>query len=78
MIRTRKLSDRNRSAAEGRRVLQFTEEFDFNSSSNRKLVVAQVKHHIKTHNVEPVLVWVSLPCTGGTPCTKVRPGSCRS
>ena len=52
-----KLSDRTRHAAEGCQVLQFTEEFDFNSSSNRKLVIAHVKHHLKTHNVESVLVW---------------------
>ena len=57
---TSKLSDRTRPAAEGCRVLQFTEAFDFNSSSNRKLVIAQVKHHIKARNVESVLVWVEI------------------
>ena len=53
-------------------MLQFTEEFDFNSSSNRRLIIAQVKHHIQAHSVESVLVWVSLPCTGGTPWTYIN------
>ena len=51
-------------------VARITEEYDLNKSSTRKDVISLAKSCSK-HNI-PVLVWVSLPCTGGSSWSHVN------
>ena len=51
-------------------VARSTEEYDLNKSSTRKDVISLAKSCSK-HNI-PVLVWVSLPCTGGSSWSHVN------
>ena len=51
-------------------VARITEENDLNKSSTRKDVICLAKSCNK-HNI-PVLVWVSLPCTGGSSWSHVN------
>ena len=51
-------------------VARITEEYDLNKSITRKDVISLVRSCNK-HNI-PVLVWVSLPCTGGSSWSHVN------
>ena len=46
------------------KVIRITEKEDLNDPSTRKQVVSQCKEHRKLGH--PILIWTSLPCTGGT------------
>ena len=58
-----RLSDPSRLSAHGCRVVQFTKKHSLLDAKYREYVVNIVNSFPKTKNV---LVWVSLPCTGGT------------
>ena len=64
-----KLSDKSRRAAEGCRVLQFTLQNNINEEHNR-IEIASVLNGLP--RTCPVLVWTSIPCTGGTTWTYVN------
>ena len=64
-----KLSQTNRKWSEGCEVLQFTEEFDLNEVENQ-MRIAEYVNSFKG-DVKP-FIWISLPCTGGTPWTYIN------
>ena len=63
-----KLSQTNRKWSEGCEVLQFTKDFDLNEVDNQ-IRLAEYVNSIES-DVKP-WIWISLPCTGGTPWTYV-------
>jgi hypothetical protein len=64
-----KPSQTNRKWSEGCEVLQFTKEFDLNEIENQ-IEIAEYVNSFEG-DVKP-LIWISLPCTGGTPWTYIN------
>ena len=64
-----KLRQTNRKWSDGCEVLQFTKEFDLNEVENQ-MRIAEYVNSVKG-DVKP-LIWISLPCTGGTPWTYIN------
>ena len=64
-----KLSQTNRKWSDGCEVLQFTKEFYLNEIDNQIRVAEYVNSF--EGDVKP-LIWISLPCTGGTPWTYIN------
>ena len=64
-----KLSQTNRKWSDGCEVLQFTKEFDLNEVENQTRIASYVNPF--KGDVKP-LIWISLPCTGGTPWTYIN------
>ena len=64
-----KLSQTNRKWSEGCEILQFTKEFDLHEVENQM----RIAEHVNSFkgDVKP-LIWISLPCTGGTPWTYIN------
>ena len=67
-----KLSNKTRAASRGCEVLQFTRDNDLNKPANRRKMAREIKSFLRTHPVSAVLIWASLPCTGGTPWSFVN------
>ena len=63
-----KLGDTSRRPAFGCHVIRITQDDDILSHATRKRVVDEVKHvrSIGNKGSIPVLLWASIPCTGGT------------
>ena len=63
-----KLGDTSRRPAFGCHVIRITQDDDILSHATRKRVVDEVKHirSIGNKGFIPVLLWASIPCTGGT------------
>ena len=64
-----KLSDCSRQASKGCVVYQFTEQYSLLSEENRAELAHKVNQFPKS---KKVLLWLSLPCTGGTPWSYVN------
>ena len=64
-----KLSDCSRSKSKGCLVYQFTEENNLVSEDNRREIARKVNQFPKS---KLVLIWLSLPCTGGTTWTFIN------
>ena len=64
-----KLSDCSRSKSKGCLVYQFTEENNLLSEDNRREIARKVNQFPKS---KLVLIWLSLPCTGGTTWTFIN------
>jgi hypothetical protein len=64
-----KLSQTNRKWSDGCEVLQFTKEFYLNEIDNQIRVAEYVNSF--EGDVKP-LIWISLPCAGGTPWTYIN------
>ena len=63
------MSDCSRPASKGCLVYQFTEDFDLLSEDNRRKMASKVNQFPKS---KKVLLWMSLPCTGGTTWTFIN------
>ena len=63
-----KLGDRTRKFSKDCYVIRCTEDRDVTSRSNRMDIRNEVVHAINSSTVQPcpVLIWISIPCTGGT------------
>ena len=63
-----KLGDRTRKFSKDCYVIRCTEDRDVTSRSNRMDIRNEVANAISSSTVQhcPVLVWISIPCTGGT------------
>ena len=63
-----KLGDRSRKHSKDCYVIRCTEERDVTSRSNRMDIRNEVVQAIESSTVQPcpVLIWISIPCTGGT------------
>ena len=63
-----KLGDRSRKFSKDCSVIRCTEERDVTSRSNRMDIRNEVIRAIECSTVQPcpVLIWISIPCTGGT------------
>ena len=64
-----RLSQTDRKWSEGCEVLQFTKDFDLNDIDNQSNIASRVNSF--EGDVIP-LIWISLPCTGGTPWTYIN------
>jgi len=69
-----KLGDRSRKYPKDCYVIRCTEERDVASRSNRMDIRNEVIQAIERSTVQPcpVLIWISIPCTGGTTCSYVN------
>ena len=63
-----KLGDRSRKFSKDCFVIRCTEDRDVTSRSNRMDIRNEVVHATNSSTVQPcpVLIWISIPCTGGT------------
>ena len=63
-----KLGDRSRKHSKDCYVIRCTEERDVTSRSNRMDIRNEVIQAIESSTIQPcpVLIWISIPCTGGT------------
>ena len=68
-----KLGDTSRPASKGCKVIRCTEDRDVTKSSNRKLIREEVLEAVGPDpTLVMLLVWISIPCTGGTPWTYIN------
>ena len=62
-----KLGDETRGAARGCKVIRCTEERDITKQENRASIRREVIQSVRgSGNMCPLLIWISIPCTGGS------------
>ena len=57
----------SRKAALGCKVLRVTEQDNLNSAACRRRIKTGITKFLRTHKPKDVMIWASLPCTGGSP-----------
>ena len=62
-----KLGDMSRKAALGCKVMRVTEKDNLNSTACQRRIKTGIKKFLRTHKPKDVMIWASLPCTGGSP-----------
>ena len=67
-----KLGEVTRKAAHGCKVIRITKDDDVLDPQTRKLIARQVLYELRYLPKGRLLVWASLPCTGGTPWIHVN------
>ena len=67
------MGDTNRKQAHGCIVFRITEQDDITSPKTRKRIIDLVNDVLRKHGPKvKILVWVSIPCTGGSPWQRVN------